>query len=520
MSNLRNIGFSFAAGAATILLSSCSSFKDFDPASVIKTITALTTDTNTDELKGDVEIYDPTAADFARLNEKVLANPNNAAIFRNRGKAYYNSSLPDRYKLALADYNKALSLVPLSASWYSERANILSGAERYQEALKDINLAILLYGFEGRYYFDRASIYESLDKPNEALKDYFTAAEHEKPPGLYTINLAKALKRFGRLSESIELLTRVTVAERGYWATDAHEELLAILMSLGKIEEAEKNIDEWKSGMPDDTHALESSARMVEIFHPERSTKDIYNKLLTLSTTEIKKRETDSDPLYAIDYESRADYYEKLGQLKNAAADRSKAIELYELDKKREPGKDVDKLENQAELYDKLGAHEKALTVRELELKLIDARIKASPRDDDAFHSRGMLHIAQKNYQQALSDFEGALAIKPADNHYIGHHADCLNHLKRYQEAYDECQKGVKASARYREYTLGELTEASEHLGKHEEAISFANEKINSDRKSGDDFYWRGLAYQALGKKDLAKRDFLVSKWFKREDAE
>lgn len=72
-----------------LFLSSCSESDDPDPISTIKSYLRIWNSIDNDELKGDVDIYQPQSEDFERLNKKVLANPNNASIFRNRGRAYY-----------------------------------------------------------------------------------------------------------------------------------------------------------------------------------------------------------------------------------------------------------------------------------------------------------------------------------------------------------------------------------------------------------------------------------------------
>ena len=508
-----------------MLLSGCSGSDDSDPISTITRYVRMLTD-NQDELKGDVDIYKPTSADFDRLNKKVLANPGNAAIYRNRGRAYYYSDLLDHNKLALADYNKAISLFQWNAHWYSERSFLFDILERHEEALTDINKAIQLNSNEPEFYSDRASIYEDLGKTEEAFKDQVKAAEIEKPAGRHSISLAKELAKRGQETAALELLNKVIARSEGYWVSEAHEERINILMCQGNFDQAIKEVTEWKSESPPSASALKCSAKLIEVFGPKQKALDDYQQLVKLSAAEMKNHGI----AYATDYEERADYYDRLGQPKNAAEDRRKALATYDKDEKEEidkepankeqPKDEVPNLASRVELYDKLGEVKKAGELRAHEIAAQDALVAESPASADAYHSRGLVLEKYKKYEQALRDYGRMMTLQPNDNHYIGHHAGCLNHLKRYQQAFDECKKGLKTSTRYSEFVLVPLAEASEQLGKHEDAVEYATSKIKTDKTSGDAYYWRSHAYEKLGKKELAKHDLILSKWFESESVE
>lgn len=499
-----------------LFLSSCSESDDPDPISTIKSYLRIWNSIDNDELKGDVDIYQPQSEDFERLNKKVLANPNNASIFRNRGRAYYYSELPNHYELALADYNKALSLFAWNANWYSERSSVLGQLEKHEEALKDINKAIQLDGHEPMFYSNRATIYEDLGKPEEAFKDTLKAAKLEKPARLYSIYLAKALAKRGQENEALDVLNKVIANSDEYWTSDAHEERIAILMAQGKFDQVQKEVAEWKDETPPSSSAFKCSAKLAEAMgSPEKARLD-YQELVKLSTTQID--ETDSKSI--MQFEQRADCFEKLGQPKKAAEDRRKALALYEEESKECPSREPDNLGYMALLCEKLGDNKKALELRAREISKFNALVAKSPKSADAYHDRALILEPLKKYDLAMRDFAQAMALEPNDNHFIGHHAGCLNHLKRYQQALDECQKGLKTSSHYSEFLFVPMAEASQQLGKPEDAVDYATRRIKLDPTVGDAYYWRSLAYQKLGKNDLAKRDLIFSKWYDSESDE
>lgn len=529
-----------------MMLSGCADSDEPDPFTTIVKYLRIFTDINKDELKGDVDIYRPTKADFERLNKKALANPRNASIFRNRGRAYYYSELPDHDKLALDDYNKAISLFSWNATWYSERSSVLDNLERYDEALRDINKAIQINGNEPQFYSARAGIYEVLGRKEEAFKDHVQAAKIEKPKGICSIDLAKELAKRGEESAALEVLNKVIASSEDYWHSDAHEERINILMCQGNFDQAQKEVADWRAETPPTAGAFKCSAKLNEVFGLKEKALDDYQQLVKLSTAEIKEHISE----YSTDFEKRADYYDKSGEAKKAAEDRRKALAIYDKDEKEkrdeealekdhlekdqtskqqpekqkiekeQPAEDLSDIGSKIELYDKLGDLKKAGQLRAREIAAQDAIVASSPASADAYHSRGLILEERKKFDLALNDYARAMILHPKDNHYIGHHADCLNQLKRYQQAYDECKNGLKASTRYSEFVLGPLAEACEQLGKHEDAVTYATSKIKIDSASGDTYFWRSRAYEKLGKKELAKRDLILSKWFEGESVE
>lgn len=500
----------------TILLSGCSHSDESDPKATGKSILRILGATNTDELKGDVDLYSPTSSDFERLNEKVLANPNNAAVLRNRGNAYFHSDLPDRYKLALDDYNRALSLEHEKASWYSERSSVFDNLHRSDEALRDVNKAIQLDGNESRFYFARASINSDLGRKKEALEDYARAARDEKPLGLYTLDLSKELAKQGKESEALDLLNKVIAQADGTWTADAREEQITILISQGKFGQAQKELEQWKIEAPENSNAFKLSARLHQLLGAKDKARADLRQLVKILTSEIDEQNSKD----AIDYEYRADYLEKVGEAKKAAADRRKALALYEAEVRESSSKEVDSFSNRAELYDKLGEHKKAALMRAREIELSGIAISKSPNDFEGYYSRACIFEVNKKYEQALRDYEKIKTLKSDDNQFIAYHADCLNHLKRYQEALDQCKGALKKDTINSEYLFGPMAEACERLGQHDEAVKYATSRISFDRTAGDAYFWRSRAYEKLGKKDLAKRDMFLSKWFESEAVE
>lgn len=99
---------------------------------------------------------------------KALQIRNNSLLFYSRGRNFY---FLKEYDKALADFNRALELVPQDSDTLKARAWLYHDQGRHHQALVDWNLALKLDAMEPNYLLGRSQTLRKLHFYNEALKD-------------------------------------------------------------------------------------------------------------------------------------------------------------------------------------------------------------------------------------------------------------------------------------------------------------------------------------------------------------
>ncbi len=108
--------------------------------------------------------------EFSLWNDCVSKSPNKARPYNNRGNSYFDSKkMNDK---ALADFNKAIELIPQYTRAYYNRGNLFKSEKRFEKAMKDYNKAIALNSKFFRAYNNRGTIFIKEKNFNRALEDY------------------------------------------------------------------------------------------------------------------------------------------------------------------------------------------------------------------------------------------------------------------------------------------------------------------------------------------------------------
>jgi predicted Zn-dependent protease len=81
----------------------------------------------------------------------------------------------NRFQDAIADFTKALELMPMYPLASHNRALVLMKLNKPQEALEDFDRAIIVYVHSGVWYQNRSLAYRALGKIKEADADLATA---------------------------------------------------------------------------------------------------------------------------------------------------------------------------------------------------------------------------------------------------------------------------------------------------------------------------------------------------------
>ena len=114
---------------------------------------------------------DPNKA-ITDYTEAILAKPNEAEYFNNRGLAYYEKVDCD---IAIADFTEAIRLKPNEAKYFGNRGKAYRCKRDYDKAIIDFTEAIRLEPNNAEYRWRRASVYEDKKDYDKAIADYTEA---------------------------------------------------------------------------------------------------------------------------------------------------------------------------------------------------------------------------------------------------------------------------------------------------------------------------------------------------------
>ncbi len=188
------------------------------------------------------KVKDP--AEKARLLQKAMedynrgleVNPNNAVLYSNRGKIWFERNKFDK---AVEDYNRSLELRPDDPQTIINRGAALGMIGKLDEALADFNRAVEMNPDNPNLYFNRGILYAQLGQPEKAIKDYRKYLKfNPKKAGIYN-SIGVELQRMGKDAEALaEFDTAISLnpKEPAFYINKSVSSF-----RLGKIEDARKN---------------------------------------------------------------------------------------------------------------------------------------------------------------------------------------------------------------------------------------------------------------------------------------
>ena len=117
-----------------------------------------------------------------------------------------------------------------------------------------------------------------------------------------------------------------------------------------------------------------------------------------------------------------------------------------------------------------------------------DAMIRLSPKEDDAYTSRGLIKMSQYQYRGAALDFSKSILLNPEMEKNYRYRGLCYNNLNNFRDAYKDFTKSIEMLS----VKLNSTAEA--HLVKNE---------------LGETYVLRGHCLNLMGNNAQACRDFL-----------
>jgi tetratricopeptide (TPR) repeat protein len=140
-------------------------------------------------------------------------------------------------------------------------------------------------------------------------------------------------------------------------------------------------------------------------------------------------------------------------------------------------------------------------------LKVLDRAVELKPTSSQLLTLRGMVRCNLAQYDGALADTGNAIVLSQRFDwaHLI--RSIVFYKQKKYQESYDEAAKAIKLNPE-NPASYGQRGKAELQLGQTEQAVTDLTKWFEDKSDNGGEaHYYRALAYDKLGKSDLAKTD-------------
>jgi len=106
------------------------------------------------------------------LSARIASAPNDVKAINRRGVLYEKLG---QYEKAVADYSRAITLVPDASNYYFNRGNALSAIKKYTNAIADYDSAIQLNAKDSDYFANRGLAEKELKHFDKAIENYNAA---------------------------------------------------------------------------------------------------------------------------------------------------------------------------------------------------------------------------------------------------------------------------------------------------------------------------------------------------------
>jgi tetratricopeptide (TPR) repeat protein len=146
--------------------------------------------------------YSQAISDYTRAIE---LNPEYAKAYCHRGVVYRKLGNLDQ---AISEYIKAIELNPKYAAAYNNRGNAYSDLGQYPKAICNFTRAIELNPKYAAAYYSRGVAYGNLGQYNQAISDYTRAIELDAKYAMAYNNRGNAYGRLGQYLQAISDFTR------------------------------------------------------------------------------------------------------------------------------------------------------------------------------------------------------------------------------------------------------------------------------------------------------------------------
>src|ERR1041384_6964236 len=336
---------------------------------------------------------------------------------------------------ALAKSLAALGQTDEAAGEYREVALSLYKAKQRDEALAVLDLALQVKPDDYRALIGRADLFREQGRYDEALADVEQSLQLQSD-NVYALGTkGQILRALLRLNEAEEVLRRaLKLDETQDWL---HAELAATLLALNRTDEARAPLEQALKLGPDNPFTLALQ-----------------------------------------------------GHLLHRVSQYAEAVPVFERSLSADPTQDC--------IYPGLSSDLIMLGQYEAALKVLERGFARQPQDVVTLLSlRGEALRYIGHYQEALSDIEQALRLRPDNPFLLGWQGDLLNLSGRYEEAIKVLKQAI-ALAPELDWVYAHLSAAFNFVQRYDDALKAANEALARNPASAQALRTKGEALRRL----------------------
>ena len=363
---------------------------------------------------GRKRVYDQAIADFS---EAIRINPNNAAIYSERGRVYglkedYDRAITDQtkaikidtnyalaylrrgaaygskgdYDRAITDYTQAIKMDPNDASAYSGRGAAYGSKGDYDREIADLNQSIKIDPNNAVAYKNRSAVYSMKGDYDRVISDLTQAIKIDPNDAIAYSTRGAAYVMKGDYDRVIADVTQAIKIDPK--EADAFAYTIRGAAHHGKGDYDRAIADLNQAIKIDPNYALAYSQRSAMYL-----SKSDYDQAIADLTQTIR-----IDPNNALIYSERGKAYLGKGDYDRAIADLSQAIKI---DTNNESA-----YTSRGRAYLGNGDYDRAIGD-------LNQAIKINPNNAGAYTSRGGAYLGKGNYDRAIGDLNQAINIDP-----------------------------------------------------------------------------------------------------------
>ena len=318
---------------------------------------------------------------------------------------------------ALSKLGELIGQKPREAVLYSVRATVRHRLGRNDEAVADLSHAIELNDKDPRFHNNRGFVRLGMQQFPEALQDLNRATElNPEYPNAFN-NRGLLYIAQSRHSEAIEQLDQALKLDPNY--VDAYNNRGFAAMQAGHLEAA----------LADFNTAMRINPKYVSAYNNRGLLRaragDLENAVIDFTEAMML------DPLNPKYYQHRREVYLKLSAFDKAGADEQKYVWLEQLTRLNDL---ANKNPHDSDVLIQRARHHLKHEDDDQAIRDLDKALAINVRSAAALTVRAGIRARWKEYPQALSDAEAALAIEPSQEAFSARGDACLG-LKEYDRA-------------------------------------------------------------------------------------
>ncbi|KAG7463473.1 hypothetical protein MATL_G00177010 [Megalops atlanticus] len=332
----------------------------------------------------------------SRARDEDMTPLDRAQAAKNKGNKYFKAS---KFEQAIQCYTEAISLCPKEqksdlSTFYQNRAAAYEQQMKWAEVVQDCSRAVELNPRYVKALFRRAKAQERLDKKKECLEDVTAVCILEAFQNQQSMLLAdKVLKQLGKEKAKEKYKNREPLMPSPQFIKSYFSSFTDDIISQ-PLQKGEKN-DEDKDKEGEAAEVTESSGYLKAKQYMEEEN---YDKIISECTKEVES----GGRYLAEALLLRATFYLLIGNATAAQPDLDQVINMESANVKL-----------RANALIKRGSMYMQQQQPQLSTQDFNMAAEIDPHNADVYHHRGQLKILLDQVEEAVSDFDECILLRP-----------------------------------------------------------------------------------------------------------